>query len=512
MRSLALVFGALLPQHVLATLKIKEEATPQEITCTDLELIVPGHDLKDALQTVCKEWPTGTFGPFPIKTIDEIKEMVKDIFDVNGIWEAFQQDKKSAGRWEMFCWRGERLRTIPDFYPPGLSALDSEPQPRPTTCPETVNSDMLEEFAAYLDDRDETKIATEGGYWSCNPNEAGNCSCTRRDTFDNAVQATISPRPAQDDCKMVHKGTCYGDCPTGFQPTFLLGVFRPVCTSICGDTGHVYGCGFGCANSRWNCFLVILDQIKEIIQKLMDFIVFAIEGVDMVKMHLSHISEFATTTMKSVSGIATNLWTKQKQYSRSKSIFGIVLAMTQDIKEATNQGAEELAKTQTFITELTDSVFGWERLNSGWIAEVFKRAATPQNGENAFEAVVSGLYSQLESFQYKTCEVASREVLYAVEECGVDELLGPWIQQGEYRQKPRYRLIGNDWTRVEWHDTLGAWRMYFMDRSEGTGKYWWWIGVGWKELYRSYVNSQHFPSYAWQRVEGPWPLPIVVSA
>merc|ERR1719246_161462 len=64
-------------------------------------------------------------------------------------------------------------------------------------------------------------------------------------------------------------------------------------------------------------------------------------------------------------------------------------------------------------------------------------------------------------FTHPTCSITAN-VAFTLEEVGDDRLLGPWVQRGEVNGHPRYSLVGDRSTNLEWSDAngLNRWVMF----------------------------------------------------
>merc|ERR1712194_781481 len=105
-------------------------------------------------------------------------------------------------------------------------------------------------------------------------------------------------------------------------------------------------------------------------------------------------------------------------------------------------------------------------------------------------------------FTHPTCSITAN-VAFTLEEVGDDRLLGPWVQRGEINGHPRYTLVGDRSTNMEWSSRDGdsKWVMF----SDG------WSGwAGRKFLYESNVRSSDYPLSGWSVLTGEAPVPEFV--
>jgi hypothetical protein len=491
---------AALSSHVLASakrVKVTEMALPlasfrQDNATFDCELLnglaVQGHDFSSVAKMVCQHWPA-QFGRFPFSEVNGLTGFLDQVFNPLGLWNQFQADLKSDNRNHIFCMRKEVMREV---VPSTMSQ-----------CPEIITNDIKQELEADVDEGNRT-FAAEGN-WACQ-DQGSMCDCARRDSLEEVPNAQISSRP--QGCDMVHQNQCYGKCPYGYAPTWLAGAFRPVCTSICGHTHHPYGCGFGCANSRVNCALVFIQQVFDVaaaVGRVVSYV--TVNIVDKVKRAVEGVAGWTLRMLPVLTKIVGSLW---GNFTRAHQQAGLLMALMQVVTEAQQaQGVlqpeidKAINATQEFFLELFDAELGWDSLNLQWVANVLLKKG---------EQIVQEAWGVLGSFDFNECEVASTDVHFSVEDVGDDRLIGPWMHRGWKNGKPMYQLIGNGDTFLEWHTRENAWKMFLLDRTCCTGWWFGWIGLGWRELYRSTSPTPIFPADGWRRVEGPNPLPVLVAA
>lgn len=460
--------------------------------CTTLavNLTVRGKDFGPLASTICQWWPSA-FGEFPGQNVSDISNLLQQVFAEGGIYdqitEAFNKPNPK------YCLRQEVNRNLITMGT--QSAEDKE-------CPATITQDILEEMVI-----DGTDDARTKGYWSCEEESDDSCLCNRRD--DRTVGAMSMSKRARN-CKMVHSNKCYGDCPKGYQPTFLKGWFRPVCTSVCGSTNHPFSCGIGCANSRVNCVAVIIQQVGEIaiaasrVASFFSGTALFSETVIAVK----KVAEFALTIMVKIANIADKIFTK---ILREKVELTLLLSLFQFVKEevlafkddwVTFSGLVK-SSSQLFL-QLFDAELGWKSIDLGWIAGSIMQHDS---------SVLQNAFAIVKQFAYKPCELADDTVVFVVNEVGDQRMNGPWAQHGEVAGKPRYRLIMNkDNVMMEWSGSNKEWGMWVKDRSFGRGWWWGWLGFGWRKLYTNGKNTASFPHKDWKQNEGAIPAPVLVGA
>lgn len=218
------------------------------------------------------------------------------------------------------------------------------------------------------------------------------------------------------------------------------------------------------------------------------------------------VAGFAMTTLKSAVGRAMEIWTN---YTRDKTELGVLLSLMQFVKEAGAEAALDannletlLNTTQHLFLQLVDAELGWDEVDLDWMASLLS--------ESGME-IVGAAFATLQTFRYADCELAGSQVHFSIEECGHENMVGPWGHVGFLNERARYQRIDDKDTVMEWDSRDKAWKLFYMDRSSGRGRWFGWIGLGWTEMYRSAEDTQTFPTEGWRRVEGPSPLPSVVS-
>merc|ERR1740121_18211 len=105
-------------------------------------------------------------------------------------------------------------------------------------------------------------------------------------------------------------------------------------------------------------------------------------------------------------------------------------------------------------------------------------------------------------FTNPTCAITDN-VAFTIETAGDDRLLGPWVQRGEIEGHPRYTLLGDRRTNLEWSNANGNGRwVMFSDNWSGF--------IGRLFLYDSQVRSKDYPMSGWRKLLGDEPLPEFV--
>jgi len=466
-------------------------------TCADItDITLRGKDFTKVVQTVCNVWPKDQFGAFPANTVGQLNQILGQVFNAGGLWDKLQAvvGEKSS----RYCLRREVMRYE-------LTAVASE-----SNCPPVLTEDRLDE----LPDELAKHAELSDGYWACGNGTQSNCDCRKRDLESlNTPFPVVSISSQPSGCQMVHAGKCYGSCPSKYRPTFLKGWFRPVCTSVCAETNFPVTCGVGCANSRMDCVAIILNQVKEIAisaSKIAAFfmtgsagVIFATAVEQVVK-----VAEFAFNVLAKVLEIADAAY---KQFTREQAEMATLISLYQVLKETAADVAKDWLTFQGYIREsgalfvrLIDANFGWKNIDLGWIT-----GAIMKEGLGA----LTGAFQVARAFAYAKCELADDEVHFTIEHIGDQRLIGAWSKDGTANGKPRYRIIRNrENTMLEWSRRSNSWAIWYLDKSFGSGWWFGWLGMGWRELYETKSPTPEFPKSGWRKIEGSLPLPQLVSA
>jgi hypothetical protein len=451
-------------------------------------LAVAGHDFTEVAKLVCKNWPP-SMGPFPATNVTWVTEMLGAVFNSGGMWEKFQQDKKNPARNARFC---ERAQVTREQIPFVASA-----------CPKVVTEEIRAELLS-LGDEDKT---FEAGSWACQ-DAADKCACLRRDDLrDDKPRVNISSRP--DNCQMVHQNKCYGNCPRGHKPVWLTGYFRPVCNSICADTNHPFRCGLGCARSRQECSLVVAEQTKTValtISRVASFVLNA-PIIHSATQAVISLAEFAIVTLNRIVEAAVYVWNTLR---REGAQLGVIMALYQFVKETLESMGTDWLKLSGLMTtaiklvlDLIDTQFGWATLDLNWLINVFVKHGP---------AILDSGFQLATVFTYDTCQLATKETVFTIEDAGDERMVGPWYLSGQNDGKNRYvpKRVGD--TVLEWNGARRSWNLWVRDTESWQGWWFWWLGLGWRILYDNQQPAADFPKEGWALREGTFPAPQLLAA
>jgi len=468
-----------------------------QLNLTDLS--IRGKNLGPITNLLCNTWPGDLFGGFPVESTERAAELFKPIFDEGGIFDQLSNRYKQPNATYCLRQQVERVKI------PTTRSSDK-------ACPATVDQDLLDEIGP--DDTDD-KLLT--GNWACeNGTTLDNCACTRRDQGGiGADQVFIQRRPKE--CRMVHRGECFGKCPIGYRPTFWTGWFRPVCTNICWETDHPFSCGVGCAISRAACGQIIFGQVLSVVStasKVAGLFTPGAKYVD-VAAQIVKIAEFALQVISKVVAIAQTLFDtfasrEEVGLTLVTSIFYLLQEQVQGYKEDLAELSDEfralVTDTHSFFLQLVDAQYGWKNVNLNWISGVLTRGNS---------SVLTAADSLLANFDYGPCQISEKAAVFTIEDSGDDRIVGPWFQKGLVNRKKKYVLTNHAGftdaekkSRIE-SNRRNLWSIWVKDTSFGRGWWFGWIGLGWRRLYENRINTDVVPTLGWSKREGALPLPQI---
>jgi len=472
-----------------------EEPTPDPL-CVDLnityDLNLRGKNFGPLVGFLCRRWPA-KFGTFPIRTNEQIFNLLNPLLDKDGIYDQIKAKFKEKN--ETYCLRQQVQRVKVETR----SAVKS--------CPLTVDQGLLDEIG-----EEDTNPALKEGFWSCrkgaNPTD-DDCACTRRDQGGIGTEIVkIQRRPA--GCKMVHRGECFGKCPAGYRPSFFIGWFRPVCTNICWETDHPFSCGIGCAVSRGACVRVIFRQILSVISFVSRIVSFFVKGANYVNIaaQVARVAEFALDVVLSVVSAAESIYSliasrEQVGLSLVTAVFQVLQEEVQRFRGFSEQFQGLIGQTTELFLSLVDAEYGWKNVNLNWISGVLTQ------GPNS---TLAAAHEMVNEFAYGKCEVSAKEEAITIEDAGDSRVVGPWQKKGVRNRRPRYVLLNETLARKSRIESTrrNVWNVWILDRSYGRGWWFGWLGFGWRKLYENKVKADEVPTLGWAKKEGALPLPSIV--
>lgn len=479
-----------------AHISVRQEPTPAPTSvCQNVDnFTVGGHDFSNVMQVVCNFWPD-KYGDFPFTSPDDVKDMLQLALKPGALWDKFKEYAKDQNS-KNFCYRKRVMREVI--------------QKKSKSCPPVVTESVRAELTS---DANESIVKTfSEGRWSCN--EAGTqneCTCTRRDVPPVAsrstwIKAQISSRP--EGCQMVHRNECYGSCPDGYKPVWLVGNFRPVCNTICASSDFPFKCGAGCAKSRRDCWAVLWSQTKSVLKSVSRVVSYVTKVPALEKAVDAVISlmEFTVVVLKSIADTAMNIWMKLK---REQMNLGLVVTLFQIFSEesVTLIGDGEKFKAlasqaMVLMLDVSDTQLGWGEMDLTWMANVFLGHG---------QGIVESGFNLIKDFVYTHCDISVDKVVFTIESAGDDRIVGTWQEKGTNDGRPRYVADLHDNVILEWGSRRKSWNIWIKDRSTWRGRWFGWIGFGWKVLYENRGNAEKFIPQNWEARDGDEPAPLLLA-
>jgi len=290
-----------------------------------------------------------------------------------------------------------------------------------------------------------------------------------------------------------------GECPLGYKATDLTGQFTRSCHTGCMWSSHPVSCGFGCAADRSQCNSAVTQQVFVVAQGVASAYGF-VTGDDRIGRAVAatiRLAEFMIETMPpiidAINGAMDILKAGHGAY--------VAVVLFQYLKETAPDMREPAEAIRDAIKEFGDIIakLAEEKRETGKINLRKLIDEILEHGETMLDFAVKAT----KVFTNPTCSI-SDNVAFTIETAGDDRLLGPWIQRGEIEGHPRYTLLGDRQTNLEWSNAngLGRWVM-FSDGLFGV--------IGRRFLYESDVPSDDYPTSGWRKLQGDEPLPEVVS-
>jgi len=326
-------------------------------------------------------------------------------------------------------------------------------------------------------------------------------------------QAVMGPGGTWDQLKQIRRekednGFCWrnttmraqrgGDCPLGFKKTGLTGTFTKSCYTGCMWSTHPVSCGFGCAESRGSCNKNVLDQAFVVAQGVASVYGFVVgdDRIGRATSAIIHLAQFLLETMQPIN----------RAIQRTIEILGeghgayvaiVLFQYWKSVAPELKQPAEAIRDAIQEFGDLIAKIFEEQR-DTGKISPRKIIDEILEHGETMLDFAVNAT----KVFTNPTCSITDN-VAFTIEEAGDDRLLGPWVQRGEIEGHPRYTLLGDRSTNLEWSNANGRsrWVMF----SDG------WSGViGRRFLYEAGENSDDYPMSGWRKLQGDEPVPEFV--
>lgn len=465
-------------------------AASSEVDCSSLvNITVRDIDFTQVVQLTCNNWPA-SMGAFPASDIQSLQDLLAPVFDTGGMWDKFNEDRASEPRNKAYCHRAQVSRQEKTYDR--------------SSCPSIVNDTVRAELLSLPEGEKNTKF--EAGSWACD-DSVDKCACLQRDDLNDIKEPVdIASRP--DDCDMVHQNRCYGECPRGHKPVWIVGYFRPVCNSICAETEHPFRCGLGCARSRQDCQEVLADQTKSVLLSLSKVasIVTGNTQLHSLTEAVLGVTEFTSETLGKVADAAFKVWTDVK---REGAQLGLAVTLGQYLKDVATdlvgdweQLSGLLESSLSLLLDVFDTQYGWSHLDVNWLSNVLSK-----HGND----VIEDAHRLVSAFTHDACQVAQKDDVFTIEQSGDERMIGPWYKSGQNDGRDRFVPKLNSDVVLEWGARRRAWNLWVKDKKSWQG--WWlgWMGLGWRTLYENRQNSPSFPTAGWILTEGAWPPPFLLS-
>jgi len=289
-----------------------------------------------------------------------------------------------------------------------------------------------------------------------------------------------------------------GDCPLGYTPTGLTGDFTRSCYTGCMWSTHPVSCGFGCGVDRSSCNSAVLDQTFIVAQGVASVYGFAIgdDRIGRAVAAIINLAEFMLETMPPILDAMQRswdiLWEGHGAY--------VAVVLFQYWKEVAPELGEPAEAIRDAIQEFGDIIakLSEERRETGSINPLSLIREILDHGEEMLDYAVKAT----RVFTNPTCAI-TENVAFTIEVAGDDRLLGPWVQRGEIEGHPRYTLLGDRNTNLEYSNDNGLSRwVMFSDNLFGF--------IGRRFLYESSARSADYPQAGWRKLMGEEPLPVFV--
>lgn len=291
----------------------------------------------------------------------------------------------------------------------------------------------------------------------------------------------------------VREGT---DCPLGYHPTGLPDNFGSSCFTGCMWSTHPISCGFGCGEDRGQCNSAILDQVFVVAQGVASVYGFVV-GDDRIGRAVAAIiklAEFMLETMPpiidAIQGAIDILFEGHGAY--------VAVVLFQYLKETAPDVREPAEAIRDAIQEFGDIIakLAEEKWEKGEINIITIIREILDHGEDMLDYAVRAT----QVFTHPTCAI-SDNVAFTIETAGDDRLLGPWVQRGEIEGHPRYTLLGDRSTNLEYSNANGLSRwVMFSDNWSGI--------IGRIFLYENTARSSDYPTSGWRKLfYGTEPVP-----
>merc|ERR1712194_874279 len=289
-------------------------------------------------------------------------------------------------------------------------------------------------------------------------------------------------------------------CPLGYQLSGLTGPFSNSCTTGCMWSSHPTSCGFGCSRDQEECSRSIMQQSFTVAQGVSTVYSF-VSGDHRIRKAVAAITNLAEFMFEAMPPIvaaikgALDIIGNAKEHGAYVAVilFQYLQETAPDVREPAEAIRDAIQYFGDIIARLAE-----EQYETGTISPQTLIRSILDHGEEMLEFAVRAT----KVFTHPTCSITAN-VAFTLEEVGDDRLLGPWVQRGEINGHPRYSLVGDRSTNLEWSNANGLTRwVMFTDGASGV--------IGRRILYQSYVRSMDYPMSGWNTVQAQAPVPDFV--
>jgi len=278
----------------------------------------------------------------------------------------------------------------------------------------------------------------------------------------------------------------------------LTGQFIRSCHTACMWSSHPAPCGFGCATDKSHCNSAVTQQVFIVTQAVASAygLVIGDDRIGRAVAATIQLAEFMIETMPpiidAITGSIDILFEGHGPYV-AVVLFQYWKEVAPDLREPAEAIRDKIQEFGAIIARLTE-----EKRETGEISLNSIMKEIMDQGESILDFAEKAT----KVFTNPTCAI-SENVAFTLENVGDDRLLGPWIRRGEIGGHPRYTLLGDRSTNLEWSSANGLSRWVMFSDN--------WLGIiGRRFLYASDVPSDDYPLTGWKKLQGDEPLPEFV--
>jgi len=289
-------------------------------------------------------------------------------------------------------------------------------------------------------------------------------------------------------------------CPLGYMRSGLSGIFTRSCRTGCMWSSHPMSCGMGCASNRSSCGTAVMDQAFVVAQGIGNVYGF-VTGDQRITDTVTAVVNLAEFLLQAVPPLVQVVKGAVGIIENNEVAVVIATLLFQYAQEHAGDVGESLNSIREAIRHFADVIaaIASEQASSGRISPGTVIRAVLDHGEGMLDFAVRAT----KVFAHPTCAVTAN-VAFTIETVGDDRLQGPWVPRGTINGRPRYTLVGDRSTNLEWSNSDGGKWVMFSDNWSGS--------IARRFLYESSARSNDYPEGGWSRVrEGLSPVPEIVS-